>query len=128
MVNNLSLGGGIKGISAKPIQNAVRLGQTSSDRLVLRKSMGFSRFSLEKSYTTFRLVQDVVPLCDDPNSADDVLEGNSCKGEVGNTKYVFDSSEFIRFKRLSAKNRNYNDSTFGGDMHNGAQSAYRMRH
>lgn len=34
--------------------------------------------------------------------------------QSGNPKFVYDGSDFIRFKRLSAKNKNYNDSSFGG--------------
>ncbi len=32
----------------------------------------------------------------------------------GNPRYVYDSSDYIRFKKLQTKNRNYNDSSFGG--------------
>ena len=34
--------------------------------------------------------------------------------QSGNPKYVYDGSDFTRYKRLAAKNRNYNDLTFGG--------------
>lgn len=34
--------------------------------------------------------------------------------QSGNPSYVYDSSDFIRFKKLSAINKNYNDSSFGG--------------
>jgi hypothetical protein len=34
--------------------------------------------------------------------------------QSGNPKYVYDGSDYTRFKRLSAKNKNYNDSSFGG--------------
>ena len=40
---------------------------------------------------------------------------------TGNPKRVYDSSDYIRFKKLQAKNRNYNDPTFGGDDHFAAQ-------
>jgi hypothetical protein len=43
----------------------------------------------------------------------------------GNPKYVYDSSDYVRFKKLQAKNRNYNDSTFGGDQHHASQVAIR---
>jgi hypothetical protein len=33
---------------------------------------------------------------------------------TGNPKYVYDSSNYVRFKKLQAVNRNYNDSSFGG--------------
>tara|TARA_Y100000768_G_C23966097_1_gene677959 strand:- start:1242 stop:1811 length:570 start_codon:yes stop_codon:yes gene_type:complete len=39
----------------------------------------------------------------------------------GNSRYVYDGSDYIRFKKLQAKNRNYNDSSFGGS-NNGAYS------
>lgn len=33
---------------------------------------------------------------------------------TGNQKFVYDGSDYMRFKKLSAVNRNYNDSSFGG--------------
>lgn len=45
-----------------------------------------------------------------------------------NVKYVYDSSDYTRFKNLQANNRNYNDATFGGDRNNSAQSAWRRVH
>lgn len=43
-----------------------------------------------------------------------------------NVRYVYDSSDYIRFRKDQAVNRNYNDRSFGGNEYNGAQSA--MRH
>ena len=34
--------------------------------------------------------------------------------QSGNPRYVYDSSDFTRFKKLAATNQNYNDLTFGG--------------
>ena len=113
------------GISAKPNQNAIRLGETSSDRTIMRRSMGFSFLSGQKGYTPFRLNQDVVPMC----GTNGVNEGvPPCKGEMGNSKFVNDSSDYTRFKKLTAKNRSYNDASFVGDNHSGAQSVHRARH
>jgi hypothetical protein len=39
----------------------------------------------------------------------------------GNQTYVYDSSDYIRFKKLQAKNNNYNDKSFGGDQHFASQ-------
>ena len=39
----------------------------------------------------------------------------------GNPKHVYDGSDYVRFKKLQAINRNYNDPTFGGDQHNASQ-------
>lgn len=37
-----------------------------------------------------------------------------------NVKFVADSSEYIKFKKLSAVNKNYNDLGYGGDESNGS--------
>ena len=48
---------------------------------------------------------------------------------AGNPKYIYDSSDYIRFRKLQAINRNFNDSSYGGDKNNQAQSVIiRVRH
>lgn len=42
-----------------------------------------------------------------------------------NVKYVYDSSDFIKFRRDQALNRTYNKVTFGGDSNNATQSVIR---
>jgi hypothetical protein len=42
-----------------------------------------------------------------------------------NVKYVYDGSDYTKFRRNQAINRNYNDRSFGGNEYNGAQSAIR---
>ena len=42
-----------------------------------------------------------------------------------NVKYVYDGSDYTRFKKNQAVNRNYNDRSFGGNENSGSQSAYR---
>jgi len=49
-------------------------------------------------------------------SMDGTMKGN---GASGNQHFVYDSSDYIKFKRLRAKMQNYNDSSFGGS-NNGA--------
>ena len=34
----------------------------------------------------------------------------------GNPKYVYDSSDVIRYKKLKAQGRTYNDKSFGGSI------------
>ena len=41
-------------------------------------------------------------------------------GFTGNQRWVYDSSDYTRFKNLQAKNRNYNDLSTGGDESNGS--------
>ena len=42
-----------------------------------------------------------------------------------NTRYVYDSSDYIRFRKNQAFNKNYNDRSFGGNEYSGSQSASR---
>ena len=57
------------------------------------------------------------------NNCDD----SSVPGASGNVKYVYDSSDYITFRRQQAINRNYNDLKNGGDQSNGSYVS-RMRH
>ena len=41
----------------------------------------------------------------------------------GNSRYVYDGSDYIQYKKLKAVNRTYNDSSFGGDQHNASYVA-----
>jgi hypothetical protein len=42
-----------------------------------------------------------------------------------NVKWVYDSSDYIKFKKDQAVNKNYNDRSFGGNDYNTSQSAIR---
>jgi hypothetical protein len=44
----------------------------------------------------------------------------SCNG-----KYVYDTSEYAKYKKEKAILSNYNTATYGGDAYNASQSAYR---
>ena len=47
----------------------------------------------------------------------------------GNQRWVYDGSDYIKFKKLQAKNRNFNDVSWGGDRNNASQTARsRVRH
>lgn len=54
-----------------------------------------------------------------PNGCDP----SNIPGSCCNSKYVPDSSDYIRFKKQRAFVKNYNDSSNGGDEHNGAYVA-----
>lgn len=47
---------------------------------------------------------------------------------TGNPKYVYDSSDYIRFKKLQAKNRTYNDYSFGGSNNGSYVPLMKVRH
>jgi hypothetical protein len=53
-------------------------------------------------------IGSIISACDSTG-----VEGASC-----NPKFVSDSSDYIRFRKLQAINKNYNDNSFGGDEHN----------
>jgi len=42
-----------------------------------------------------------------------------------NVKFVYDGSDYTRFKKNQAVNQNYNDLTFAGNDYSGSQVAYR---
>jgi hypothetical protein len=42
-----------------------------------------------------------------------------------NVKYVYDSSDYVRYLKQKAVNKNYNDLTYGGDDFKSSQSAQR---
>jgi hypothetical protein len=52
------------------------------------------------------------------------VQSNGTAAYAGNPRYVYDSSDYIRFKKLMAKNRTYNDKSFGGG-NNASQDAIR---
>ncbi len=62
--------------------------------------------------------------------SDDVSTiGPSSSFYTGNPKYVYDGSDYTRFKKLQAVNRNYDDKSFGGDRsHTAKVSLSRVRH
>ena len=54
------------------------------------------------------------------NQIDPKVPASAC-----NTKFVYDSSDYIRFRKNQAYNKNYNDRSFGGNEYSGSQSASR---
>lgn len=50
---------------------------------------------------------------------------NKVPSSTCNVKYVYDGSDYTRFKKDQAMNRNYNDRSFGGNDYNASQSAIR---
>jgi hypothetical protein len=54
------------------------------------------------------------------NQVDPRIPASAC-----NTKFVYDSSDYIRFRKNQAFNKNYNDRSFGGNEYSGAQTATR---
>ena len=115
-------------------------GVREMERLILRRGVGNSTFpGNPASITPFRRFFNAGDPAGSLNSAPSALlgkppnqlSGNSMVSRLhaphggvnnqgqafytGNQKYVYDSSNYVRFKKLQAVNRNYNDSSFGGE-------------
>jgi hypothetical protein len=54
------------------------------------------------------------------NQVNPNIPASSC-----NSKFVYDGSDYINFKKKQAMNKSYNDRSFGGDNFSAAQSAMR---
>ena len=50
---------------------------------------------------------------------------NNIPSSTCNVKFVYDGSDYTKFKKNQAVNRNYNDRSFGGNDNNADQSAIR---
>ncbi len=115
-------------------------GQRELDRITLRRVLGFTLFPGRPNVITpFRRYFNAGDTAGTVNSAPSALLGRppnqvgassmvsrlhanfggvNNNGEAfftGNPKYVYDSSNYVRFKKLQAVNRNYNDSSNGGE-------------
>ena len=58
-------------------------------------------------------------------SIQSLCDGTGVPPSSCNTKYVYDSSDYITYLKQRAVNRNYNDVSNGGDNSNASQSAMR---
>ena len=61
-------------------------------------------------------------------SVPEQCDGTGIAPTTCNPKFVADSSDYMKFKRLRAVNQNYNDSTNVGDAHNGSYVALMAIH
>lgn len=54
---------------------------------------------------------------------DGVRQGPGAEGAAwtGNVKFVYDSSDYTRYKNLRAHNRNYNDKNLAGNYHSSSE-------
>jgi hypothetical protein len=55
----------------------------------------------------------------------DNCDGTGVQPSSCNVKYVYDSSDYIRYAKQKAVNKNYNDASYSGNNYSGAQSAIR---
>jgi hypothetical protein len=143
------LGGPFNGYSGKQTVTNYKDSEQTMSRRVLRSAWN-TRYASgtvngqSRVITPFRAVNNLGDflsrtnyVCGGPNQVNASKPG--MKGRIGsiisacdatgveasvcNPKFVPDSSDYIRFKKQQAMNRNYNDSKNGGDESNGSYVA-----
>ena len=144
-----NLGGGFNGISVKQTKNMYRNSDDMADRRILVKSWNTAFATgnvngLKRVVTPFRAVNSLGDFlarknyfCGGANetnaskpgygrlirNATPNCDNTGIPGTYGNSKFVSDSSDYTRFRKQQAFNRNFNDIKFGGDEHNASQVA-----
>jgi hypothetical protein len=141
------LGGPFNGYSGKQTVTNYKDSEQTMCRRVLRSAWN-TRYATgrvngnDRVITPFRAVNNLGDflsrtnyVCGGPNQVNkskpgmrigsiiSACDGTGVEGYSGNPKFVPDSSDYIRFKKQQAMNRNYNDSKNGGDESNGSYVA-----
>ena len=148
------LGGGpFTGFSPIQSLNGYNTTENVNSRRILTKAWnGNGAIGVDNGYarviTPFRAVTNSGDflarqnyVCGGPNQVNKTCNGrvishlggkpmNNCDGTgVGaascNPKFVYDSSDYIRFRKLKSINKAYNDLKYGGDQSNASYSALR---
>jgi hypothetical protein len=148
------LGGGIPGFIPQSVYNTNNNNEFIETRFSLKQAWntGYAMNMLNKNTaicTPFRAVNNAGDLlsrkyysCGGPCQTFQSRPGmfglkqhfgaiqNHCDGtgvppSSCNIKYVYDSSDYIRYSKQKAVNKNYNDASYGGNNYSGAQSAIR---
>ena len=52
------------------------------------------------------------------------IRRNGSASYAGNPRHVYDTSDFVRYRRLKTINQTYNDLTFGGDQNHATQRTW----
>ncbi len=146
------LGGPYNGFSATQTLSNFKDGEQSATRSILRNSWntamaGGTYNGKARVNTPFRVINHAGDFlgrrnykCGGPNgmskssigwagskiylgSKIDNCDDSGVPGASGNVKYVYDSSDYVTFKRQQAMNSNYNDLKNGGDQHNASYSS-----
>ena len=141
------LGGPFNGYSGKQTVTNYKDSEQTMSRRVLRSAWN-TRYAngtvngQSRQITPFRAVNNLGDflsrtnyVCGGPNQVNKSKPGlrigsiiSACdatgvEGYSGNPKFVSDSSDYIRFRKQQAMNKNYNDSKNGGDQSNGSYVA-----
>jgi len=144
IIDPTTLGGGKSGVSTKQTTTSFRSSEDAATRGVLRRAWNTPYATgtfagKDRVIGPFRAVNNLGDFLGrinyssgGPNavktlkagtkklggSVPDDSDGTNVPASSTNVKFVPDSSDYIKYKKQAAMNRNYNDSSFGGDEHN----------
>lgn len=149
------LGGGVKGYIPLAVQTTNNFDEFNTIRFTLRQAYNttypsqLKRAKLKRIITPFRAVTNSGDIlarryytCGGPcqtfqsrpglfglrghfGAIESQCDGTGVAAAVCNGKYVYDSSDYITYKKNDAINKNYNAYNYGGDNSNSTQSALR---
>ena len=143
------LGGGLVGISKKQTNNTYKTNDDVMVRGIVRRVWNKSGArgldgTNNRVITPFRAINNLGDflgrqnyVCGGPNQVNSSIsgvrvnggavrsqcDGSNVAGASCNSKFVSDSSDYISFRKQKAMNKNYNDSSNGGDQSRGSFSA-----
>ena len=144
IIDQTTLGGGNKGVSTKQTTTSFRSSEDAATRGVLRRAWNTpyatgSFSGKARVIGPFRAVNNLGDFLGRVNyssggpntvktlkagtknlggSVPDNSDGSNVPASSTNVKFVPDSSDYIKYKKQAAMNRNYNDSSSGEDEYN----------
>ena len=151
--SGLRLGGGLRGFIPQMVQTTDNNADFADTRFLLKEAWNTRQAKLAgrniSICTPFRAINNAGDVLSRPNYScggpcqtfqsrpgmfglrqrfghiSDMCDGTQIPPAACNVKYVYDSSDYIRYSREKAINKNYNATSYGGNRYNGAQSAIR---
>tara|TARA_X000000950_G_C13737532_1_gene587024 strand:+ start:425 stop:781 length:357 start_codon:yes stop_codon:yes gene_type:complete len=109
-----TLGGGVNGISTRKSSNTTNEFSFSTEKHILRKSFPTTYKFNDKYVMTNKFSQTPFRLAMNDGDPELKVRGGEkstlppSSGKV--SQKIYDSSDYIRFKKLQNRNRNYNDN------------------
>tara|TARA_B100000073_G_C23466662_1_gene465704 strand:- start:174 stop:629 length:456 start_codon:yes stop_codon:yes gene_type:complete len=142
------LGGGIRGVMPQHIPAMTKSSDFAKTRFVLRNGWNTgNQYDINRAIGSFRAVTNSGDYLSRQNyscgggnqvgtsrpglfglqiaigSVHSNCDGTGIPPSTCNVKYVYDGSDYTRFRKQQAMNRNYNDRSFGGDQSHASQVA-----
>jgi hypothetical protein len=151
--SGLRLGGGLRGFIPQMVQTTDNNADFADTRFLLKEAWNTRQAKLAgrniSICTPFRAINNAGDVLSRPNyscggpcqtfqsrpglyglkphfgAIQNGCDGTGIQPSSCNVKYVYDSSDYIRYTKQKAINKNYNDASYGGDNNSAAQSAIR---